>query len=198
MLFDNNRNSSKIKVNKATSTDTASHLFQSNYEGRAEFGLIGDDDFSLKVSNDGSVWKEAFVVDKATGNVDFKGSITKNGVDIVESKQWVSSKILLSTSNEVGVYNIDLSSYLPNDNRVYDVLIGWRGYTSTPNIPASVYISSDIITEDVLIGWCFLGIGTSCSTLTIPVGSERYINYSITTNSINLDTGLYAYAYKRT
>ena len=79
VLFDNIGESSKIKANKATAADTASHLFQNNYEGRAEFGLIGDDNFTLKVSSDGETWKNAFVVDKATGNIDFKGEITKNG-----------------------------------------------------------------------------------------------------------------------
>lgn len=82
VLFDNNGGDSKIKANKSTATQTASHLFQDNYSGRAEFGLIGNDDFSLKVSSDGSEWKEAFVVDKATGNIDFKGEITKNGESI--------------------------------------------------------------------------------------------------------------------
>lgn len=82
VLFDNNGGDSKIKANKSTTTQTASHLFQNNYSGRAEFGLIGNDDFSLKVSSDGSEWKEAFVVDKATGNIDFKGEITKNGENI--------------------------------------------------------------------------------------------------------------------
>lgn len=79
ILFDNATDNSKVKVNKALTTNTASHLFQSNYEGRAEFGLIANDDFTLKVSNDGSTWHNAFVVDKATGNIDFKGEITNNG-----------------------------------------------------------------------------------------------------------------------
>ena len=83
VLFDNNGGDSKIKANKASTTQTASHLFQNNYSGRAEFGLIGNDDFSLKVSSDGSEWKEAFVVDNATGNIDFKGEITKNGESMV-------------------------------------------------------------------------------------------------------------------
>ncbi len=85
VLFDNNGGDSKIKANKSTITQTASHLFQDNYSGRAEFGLIGNDDFSLKVSSDGSEWKEAFVVDKATGNIDFKGEITKNGESISQN-----------------------------------------------------------------------------------------------------------------
>ncbi|WDI32510.1 DUF2793 domain-containing protein [Hyphococcus flavus] len=56
----------QVKVNKAASGDTASHLFQTNFSGRAEFGLTGDDDFHLKVSPDGSSWNEALFVDKDT------------------------------------------------------------------------------------------------------------------------------------
>lgn len=82
VLFDKATDSSKIKVNKATATDTASHLFQDNYSGRAEFGLVGNDDFTLKVSSDGTNWNNSFVVDRATGNIDFKGTITNNGNSI--------------------------------------------------------------------------------------------------------------------
>ena len=95
VLFDNITNSSRIKVNKATTNDIASHLFQTNYSGRAEFGLIANDNFTLKVSNDGENWNSAFVVDKATGNIDFKGTITNNGKSIGEN----SSQITTIVSN---------------------------------------------------------------------------------------------------
>ncbi len=82
VLFDRETSDIQIKVNKATSTDTASYLFQTGYSGRAEFGLTGSDDFTLKVSNDGNIWKDAFVVDKESGDIDFKGIITNNGSSI--------------------------------------------------------------------------------------------------------------------
>ncbi|CUH82635.1 DUF2793 domain-containing protein [Tropicibacter naphthalenivorans] len=56
----------QVKVNKAASGDTASLLFQTNWSGRAEMGLNGDDDFGIKVS-DGSTWTEALKFDAATG-----------------------------------------------------------------------------------------------------------------------------------
>lgn len=58
-----------VKVNKAASSDTGSFLFQSNFSGRAEFGLIGNDDFTMKVSADGAVWNDAIVIDKDNGDV---------------------------------------------------------------------------------------------------------------------------------
>ena len=56
-----------IKINKSASGQTASQLFQSAFSGRAEIGLVGDDDLHIKVSPDGSAWREALVVTAATG-----------------------------------------------------------------------------------------------------------------------------------
>lgn len=198
VLFDNNGGDSKIKANKSTTTQTASHLFQNNYSGRAEFGLIGNDDFSLKVSSDGSEWKEAFVVDKTTGNIDFKGEITKNGENISSANNnWINSYLVLSTATAVGTHLIDLSSYLPNDNNDYEIYISWRGYTSTPNYPAKVSISSDIITNNILLAWVLLELGTSANSLVIPVGKDRYIKYIIETIALNADTQLYVVGYRK-
>jgi hypothetical protein len=45
--------SHQIKVNKSSATATASLLYQDAFSGRAEIGLAGNDDFSVKVSADG-------------------------------------------------------------------------------------------------------------------------------------------------
>jgi hypothetical protein len=55
------------KINKATTSDTASQLFQTGFSGRAEVGLTGDDNFHFKVSADGSTWRDALVIPAATG-----------------------------------------------------------------------------------------------------------------------------------
>ena len=70
-LFDNEGAGHQQKINKKTSGDTASVLYQTNYSGRAEMGLTGDDDYHFKVSPDGSAWYEAIKIDRATGRVDF-------------------------------------------------------------------------------------------------------------------------------
>jgi hypothetical protein len=58
-LFNNAGNGHQLKVNKSASADTASLMFQSGWQGHAEMGLAGDNDFSVKVSADGSSWKTA-------------------------------------------------------------------------------------------------------------------------------------------
>lgn len=63
----------QAKLNKAAAGGTASMLFQSNWSGRAEMGLTGDDNWHIKVSADGSTWREAMIIDAATGNIGIGG-----------------------------------------------------------------------------------------------------------------------------
>ncbi|WP_072370689.1 DUF2793 domain-containing protein [Hyphomicrobium sp. NDB2Meth4] len=70
-LLSHDGNDHRLKINKATTTDTASLLYQTGFSGRAEMGLAGDDDFHFKVSADGTSWNEAIVIDKDTGAVSF-------------------------------------------------------------------------------------------------------------------------------
>lgn len=61
----------RYTLNKEASGNVLSLLMQTAWSGRAEIGLIGDDDLSLKVSADGTSWNEALAVDRATGIVRF-------------------------------------------------------------------------------------------------------------------------------
>uniref|UniRef100_UPI00094992B9 DUF2793 domain-containing protein n=1 Tax=Mongoliimonas terrestris TaxID=1709001 RepID=UPI00094992B9 len=63
--------SARARVNKAAAGDTGSLMFQTGWSGRAEFGLIADDDLALKVSHDGADWREAMRVDRTSGRVAF-------------------------------------------------------------------------------------------------------------------------------
>ncbi len=55
-LFNHAGHSHRMKLNKQASTDTASLLFQSDWSGRAEIGLLGNDALQFKASPDGSSW----------------------------------------------------------------------------------------------------------------------------------------------
>lgn len=65
----------QLKLNKAGAGDTASLLYQTAFSGRAEMGLAGDDDFAVKVSADGTTWREALRVDGASGSVAAPGGV---------------------------------------------------------------------------------------------------------------------------
>lgn len=60
-------NGHQLKLNKNAAADTASLLYQTNWSGRAEMGLAGDDHWRLKVSPDGSAWVNALTVNATTG-----------------------------------------------------------------------------------------------------------------------------------
>lgn len=68
-LFSHDGAGHQLKLNKAATGDTASMLFQTNWSGRVEMGLAGNDDFVLKTSADGSTWTTALSVDNDTGYV---------------------------------------------------------------------------------------------------------------------------------
>jgi len=67
VLLNHNGTSMQLKLNKNAAANTASLLYQTGFSGRAEMGLTGDDDFRIKVSADGSTWRDAIQIDRNTG-----------------------------------------------------------------------------------------------------------------------------------
>lgn len=59
----------QLKLNKAAPGETVSLLYQTAFSGRAEIGLAGGDDFSVKVSPDGTAWTTALAINGTTGAV---------------------------------------------------------------------------------------------------------------------------------
>ncbi len=107
VLFNHNGNGIQTKLNKNSTGDTASHLFQTNWSGRAELGLTGDDDFHLKVSPDGSSWNESILVDKDTGQVSFpRGALVERhlpaSVDVAGGAEWWGPADHMTTSYTTG------------------------------------------------------------------------------------------------
>ena len=60
-----------FKLNKETAAKYASFIFHNNWSGRAEFGLLGDDNFGIKTSSDGSTWCNAVTVDNINNIISF-------------------------------------------------------------------------------------------------------------------------------
>lgn len=75
----------RCMLNKQGAANVLSLLWQSAYSGRAEFGLIGNDDLSLKVSPDGSAWSTAYTVARATGEVLFERGVLREELTVVTS-----------------------------------------------------------------------------------------------------------------
>lgn len=62
ILLNHAGDSHRLTINKAGTAETASMIFQSNWQGRAEMGLAGEDRFSLKVNGDATGWRQALSV----------------------------------------------------------------------------------------------------------------------------------------
>lgn len=94
-LFTHEGADHRLTVNKAEPGDTASLLFQTGWSGRAEMGTVGDDDFAVKVSADGTSWVDALQIDRESGRVsvptlsaaEISGTaVTQSGTDILPGR----------------------------------------------------------------------------------------------------------------
>ena len=77
-LFDHVGEGHQLKVNKANEDKTASLLFQSDYQGHAEMGLTGSNDFAVRVSPDGAQFSDVMRVDGYTGDVKFPNGTNRD------------------------------------------------------------------------------------------------------------------------
>lgn len=95
----------QLKINKAGVSDTASLLYQTNWSGRAEMGLTGNDDFNIKVSPNGSTFVDALRIDAATGAVALPATGTRQMIPfnyryyLYTDRRWVGPSAAASVLN---------------------------------------------------------------------------------------------------
>ncbi len=143
VLFSHNGDDVQVKLNKDDTADTASFVFQNNFSGRAEFGLIGEDNFSFKVSPDGSAFYQSFVLDKDTGNVDFKQDVNVDGaLKVKEDTNTHMGTATLSSGTAV-VNNASVAA----DSRIYLTIQSPSGTVGVPYISARSVGTSFTITS---------------------------------------------------
>lgn len=96
----------QLKINKAGTGETGSLLFQTNWSGRAEMGLMGDDSWRIKVSGNGQDWTTGLTI-RSDGRMAAGGDLvpaTDNASALGSSSArwsaiWTSSG-LIETSDE--------------------------------------------------------------------------------------------------
>lgn len=64
----------RMTLNKSAASKDAGLIFQDAFSARAVIGLVGDDNFTVKVSADGATYKTAMTIDKSTGLVSLQTS----------------------------------------------------------------------------------------------------------------------------
>ncbi|MFN4098863.1 MAG: DUF2793 domain-containing protein [Pararhodobacter sp.] len=70
MLFNNAGAGIEATFNKAGPAHDAAFAFKTGFSARALLGLLGSDDFSIKVSPDGGTFHEAMRIERGTGRVE--------------------------------------------------------------------------------------------------------------------------------
>lgn len=121
----------RLTLNRTSGTSTATLVFKTQWQGRAEIGLAGSDDFSLKV-NDGTTWRTALTANRANGNLAVanhlvvgEASPTSNGITIAKPIPTITLK---DTAGE-GVNHLSFVSFF-DKNGAEKV---WCGLGSSSN-----------------------------------------------------------------
>lgn len=80
VLLNNAGASIDVTVNKNAAANDASFSFKTGFSVRALLGTLGSDDFTLKVSPDGSSFFDALVADRTTGRISFPVGVDLDGL----------------------------------------------------------------------------------------------------------------------
>ena len=124
----------RVAMNKSAAANTVSQIYQTNYSGRAEAGLAGDDHFRIKVSADGAVWKSSLDIDPASGLVSFPSGVAgglavlRNGAGAPPDVTGASGDFWIDTLNNRLYGPRGLSTW----PAVYVSLIGPAGANGAP------------------------------------------------------------------
>jgi hypothetical protein len=151
-LLNHDGDGHQLKINKAEAGDTASLLYQTGFSGRAELGLAGDDDFHFKVSPDGATWKEAIVIDRASGEVSFPfTSLGEGGSGAPTDGEY----IVKAASGGLSAERVLTDTATVN----WDYATGGQAKASVPNAAITYAKIQDVSATDKLLGRASSGAG---------------------------------------
>lgn len=94
-------------VSKAAPANDASFAFRTNWPARALIGFLCGDDFSFKVSPDGSAFYEAIRIDRSSDRVELPGPVVLPAVRAVPAPP-PSDKLALYARNRAGAGWLDV------------------------------------------------------------------------------------------
>ncbi len=193
ILFDTETGDQRVKANKSLETDTASFLFQSGFSGHAEFGLIGDNNFSIKVSPDGSTFETALTARAADGYV---GVGTDTPASRLHITQDMDARLTIDTLGSGSGGGFDILNSTDGQN--------WR-VTGSPSKFKIRDHTSALDKFEILPGasgninfrnFGSVGVGTAAPTTTLHVvGPVRVGQFSIATLPLASSTGAGTIAY---
>jgi len=150
-LFNNDGAGHQIKINKATSADTASLLFQTAFSGHAEMGSAGSDDFAIKVSADGATWNNGLLFDAASGlaqapsGLNVTGAIT--GTAVTQSDTDTTANRLM----KVGDFGLGAAN-APVITDLDDTSLAFGQYSTTPALTTGTFPSAQAWGQVIVFG----------------------------------------------
>jgi hypothetical protein len=167
VLFTHNGSHIQAKLNKYSSGDKAAFLFQTNYSGRAEFGTLGDDNFTLKVSPDGSSWHDVLKMIASTGRVAWK-SISV-AVSAAGTNQGTATALTSSLSEVTSVAS-GQGVVLPVPEAGEIVLVANQGTNALSIYPASGHTINNLSANVAL------SLGVDARRLFFAVTSSHWVS----------------------
>jgi len=99
----------RLTINKSAAGKDAGFTFQDNFSTRALFGLLGDDNFTVKVTPDGSNFYTGLVLDKSNGQLKLplalKFSAYTNFDNYIAANTWTKVQFNNADSNDQNVFS---------------------------------------------------------------------------------------------
>lgn len=138
------------------------------------------------------------LVDKADTDL---SNLSATGQKVIDG-QWVGSYSQISTAKATGTYDIDLSSYLPNDNYNYEVYFFAHMYSSNSTY-SKVYVKTSILstageTSGIRVGYVGANSRQGVTNTILPIGADRILTIEITGRTLDgSDTGFCLAGYRR-
>ncbi len=107
LLFNNAGTGIEATFNKAAAGNDAAFAFKTGFSARALIGLLGNDDFSFKVSPDGSAFFDAIRIDRTSGQVELPQPTILPGLSAAPNAP-PSGKAAVYARNRAGAPWIDV------------------------------------------------------------------------------------------
>ena len=109
VLFGHVGAGTQVKLNKAAPADTASLLFQTDFSGRAEIGLPGEDELAFKISEDGTSWHEAARFSPTTSRLSGRREDVGNDVTFHVARPGGPVGVTVEVNSDTGVTLADFA-----------------------------------------------------------------------------------------
>ncbi|MGJ8526893.1 DUF2793 domain-containing protein [Maritalea sp.] len=119
ILFSNDETGSgdvRLNINKAGVSNTSSMTFQSNWSGRAEMGIAGDDDFAIKVSHNGSDWTSSLRISSQTGEIELTQGLSPDSKGSTHKINALGDSGRFATEKTRAVSTFNAPTYLQMEN----------------------------------------------------------------------------------